>query len=88
MSETGFVDDEKTVFAVVRALEIIGEASKKIPEAVRERHLQVPVREMAAMRDKLAHDYFGVNAEVVWKTLIEDLLSICEKVRRVLDQES
>ena len=68
-----FVEDEKTVFAVVRALEIIGEAAKKIPVEVRDRYTDVPWQEMAGIRDKLIHEYFGVKLEVVWNTVEKDL---------------
>ncbi len=68
-----FATDEKTVFAVVRALEIIGEAANKIPGSVRERYPVVPWRSMAGIRDKLIHEYFGVNLEVVWRTVQGDL---------------
>jgi uncharacterized protein with HEPN domain len=68
-----FSEDDKTVFAVVRALEIIGEASKKIPPEFKQQNPDLPWRDMAGMRDKLIHDYFGVNEEVVWNTVLEDL---------------
>ena len=63
-----FQKDDKTTFAVIRALEVIGEASKKIPEDIRKDYPGVPWKVMDGMRDKLAHDYFGVNLEVVWRT--------------------
>ena len=65
--------DEKTAFAVVRALEIIGEASKMVPELLRKRFPDIPWKSLAGMRDKLIHGYFGVDLDVVWKTVTEDL---------------
>lgn len=79
-----FVADDKTIFAVVRALEIVGEAAKRIPQEVRDQHSEIPWREMTGMRDKLTHDYFGVNVEVVWKTVIEDLPDLATKIQAML----
>jgi uncharacterized protein with HEPN domain len=61
-----FQKDIKTQYAVIRALEIIGEASKKVPKEVKENSSWIPWRFMVGMRDKLIHDYFGVDIEVVW----------------------
>ena len=77
-----FAKDDKTTFAVIRALEIIGEAARKIPKSIRSRHPDVPWQDMAGMRDKLIHDYFGVDLRVVWKTLQIDLPSL----KRVIDE--
>lgn len=79
-----FAGDEKTQFAVIRALEIIGEASKKIPESVRQNFPNVPWSIMAGMRDKLIHDYFGVDIEVVWKTATFDLKNIKPAIQEII----
>lgn len=68
-----FVKDKKTVDAVVRNFEIIGEATKHIPERDRKEYPSVPWRDMAGMRDRLIQGYFGVNLDVVWKTIKERL---------------
>jgi len=59
----------KTNFAVFRALEVIGEASKRVPEAVKQRHPHIPWKRLAGMRKRLIHGYFGVDLEIVWQTV-------------------
>ncbi len=78
-----FEKDDKTVFAVIRALEIIGEAVKRIPASVKNKYKQVPWKKMAGMRDKLIHEYFGVNTKVVWQTVREDIQSISSLMKQI-----
>ncbi len=84
MQFSGFAGDEKTVFAVIRALEVAGEAVKCIPVEIREKYPDIPWREMAGMRDILIHQYFGVNPEVVWKTISVDVLEILPLFQKIL----
>lgn len=88
MTWAQFAHDQKTVYAVVRAFEIIGEAAKKVPPSVRKRHAKVPWKQMAGMRDKLIHEYFGVNYQVLWKTAQEDIPAMQPLIAKAFEEES
>jgi uncharacterized protein with HEPN domain len=77
-------EDERTLLAVVRALEVVGEAARQIPTAFRKRHPEIPWRGMTGMRDKVIHAYFGVDVQVVWKTVHQDLPPLVDNMRRLL----
>ncbi|MCX5915186.1 MAG: DUF86 domain-containing protein [Deltaproteobacteria bacterium] len=90
MSYEKFVADKKTFNAVVRSLEVIGEAAKNVPEEVRSKYPSVPWKEMAGMRDKVIHFYFGVNREAVWiavKDRIPAVNPLIEQILGDLDQK-
>ena len=59
--------------AVIRNLEIIGEAGKHVPDDLLNRYSEIPWEQMSAMRNLLIHEYFGVDIEIIWKTVVEDL---------------
>lgn len=79
-----FEQDKRTTYAVIRALEIIGEPTKHIPFDVRDRYANLPWRDMAGMRDKLSHDYIGVNLERVFATVRTDLPVMRAEVLKIL----
>lgn len=64
-----FATDKKTVLSVTKCIEIVGEATKHVPDSIREKYPEVPWREMAGIRDRLVHSYFKVNLEIVWMTV-------------------
>jgi len=80
-----FETDEKAVYAVIRAFEIIGEAARQIPESIQIANSAIPWREITGMRNKLTHEYFGVNTKVVWRTVHEDLPVIIPLLRKILE---
>ena len=85
MNFEAFEKDAKTSFAVIRAFEIMGEAVSKIPSNVRNKYKDIPWKEMAGMRNKLIHEYFGIKPRVVWKTIKQDLPKIKPYLQAILD---
>jgi uncharacterized protein with HEPN domain len=85
MSYEDFKKDRKTLNAVVRSIEIIGEASKKLPSILREKYKELPWKEITGMRDKLIHAYFGVDTETLWKTVKDDIPPMKRSVQKMLD---
>jgi uncharacterized protein with HEPN domain len=81
-----FSEDSKTVDAIVRNFEIIGEATKRISTETKEEHPQIPWKMMAGTRDKLIHEYFGVNLQVLWKTVKEDIPPLKRSVKQLLQK--
>ena len=79
-----FAVDKKTFNAVARAIEVIGEAAKNIPDSVRSRYPAVPWKEMAGMRDKVIHFYFGIDREAVWLVVKERIPSLKPLIVEIL----
>lgn len=81
MSFEEFRADDKTASAVIRKFEIIGEATKNIPDKIRQQYPTVPWKEMAGMRDRLIHFYFGVDYKLVWTTIKERLPQVKPEIQ-------
>ena len=87
-----FSENTLIVDAVVRNFEIIGEAAKQVPVEIKKKQDQIPWKEMAGMRDKLSHNYSGVDIEIVWRTakkrlpelkqIVKELLKTVDKIER------
>lgn len=87
MSYETFAKDKKTINAVIRSLEVLGEATKRIPQSVRQKHPHIPWNKMAGMRDILIHDYMGVDLKTVWKVTqerLQDIRPLLEKILKML----
>ena len=84
MTYAEFAADKKTVKAVIRCLEVIGEAAKKIPAEIRASYSSLPWAEISGMRDKLIHEYFGVDIEIIWETVNSDLGSLKTVIPEIL----
>ncbi len=82
----GFMRDRRTSAAVIRQLEIIGEAATQVPEAVRDRYPGLPWRWMVAMRNRLIHGYFGVDLAVVWDTAVRFVPPLVAELDQLLEE--
>lgn len=71
--------------AVIRRIEVIGEAVKNIPDEIKQKHPDVPWREIARMRNILIHEYFGVDLELTWKVAEEDIYDLRKKMLKVME---
>ena len=81
-----FSEDTKTVDAVVRNLEVIGEAIKQVPDDVRSRHTDVEWKKIAGLRDILVHQYFGIDVEIIWDIVQNKLPALEAQIRKVIEE--
>jgi uncharacterized protein with HEPN domain len=87
LSYEQFQADKKTIDAVLRNLEIIGEAVRFVPEEIQEKYSQIPWAEMRAMRNIVAHEYFGINLRIIWHTARNNIPPIVPDFKAILEKE-
>ncbi len=83
-----FVSNRMAYDAILRNVELIGEAAKNVPPDIRARYPEVEWREIAGLRDVVAHEYFGLQDETLWDIVSHEVPVLVEQVRKILDQES
>lgn len=77
-----FSSDKKTINAVVRSIEVIGEATKNLPASLKEKYPNIPWKNMAGMHDKLIHEYFSIDIEILWMVIKKDIPSITDAINK------
>ena len=88
MSFDNFINDDKTVDAVVRNFEIIGEAANRVPDDFKLDHPQMEWRRMTGLRNRIIHEYFGVDYTTVWKIKEENVPELADYIQQALDDLS
>ena len=83
-----FLENKEKQYAVLRALEIIGEATKNLSKELKQEHSEIQWREIAGMRDKLIHEYFGVKLDLVWTTVKKNLPLFEKQIHEILGETS
>jgi uncharacterized protein with HEPN domain len=87
VSKKSLFADKQKQYAIVRAIEIIGESAKNLPEHLKRKYPKILWREIIGTRDKLIHHYFGVDLEEIWKIIKEDIPDLEGQVKNILERE-
>ena len=80
-----FIDDEILKRAFVRSIEIIGEAVKNLPDSIKSKSVDIEWKEIAGMRDRLIHNYFAIDFEIVWDVVQNEIPTLKEKIEKIIN---
>lgn len=81
-----FIQPSQTFDAIIRRLEIIGEASKYIPKDIREKYKEIPWKQIVGMRNRITHAYFGIDSKIVWKIIKEEFPQLKPKIKKIKEE--
>jgi uncharacterized protein with HEPN domain len=88
MTKEDFIEDCMAHFAVIRAMEVMGEAAKNVPPEVRQKYPEIPWKKMAGLRDKVIHGYFGVDLFIIWESATRLIPGYRPVLLRILNEET
>jgi len=88
LSFDAFSEDQKSVDAVVRNLEIIGEAANRLPDEFKEKYSKIEWYKVVGLRHRIVHEYFGIDLEIIWQILHKDLPELKQKIMQILSEGS
>jgi uncharacterized protein with HEPN domain len=87
VSKEGLSKDEEKQYAIIRAIEIIGEAVKNLPASFTSKHPDISWREIVGTRDKIIHHYFGIDLKIIWDIIKNNLPDLKKKIERILEEK-
>lgn len=85
-TQVTFTSDQKTIDAVIRNFEIIGEAANKVPEKIKNEISDLPWKSMIGLRNKAIHEYFDVNIDIIWKTVKDDIPNLEKQISKIIEE--
>lgn len=87
LSKEDLSKSELNQYAIIRAIEVIGEAAKNLPDSLKNKYSRIPWKEIVGTRDKIIHHYFGVDLDVIWDIIKGDLPTLKKEIKKILEEK-